>query len=73
MMNMIEMPVIFQDKCNGCGLCVNVCSSNSLVLYENVITFIEAGVCGWCAMCEAVCPTGAINCPYEIVFEESSF
>jgi len=67
---MYEMPVIDQVKCNGCGLCINVCSCRSLVLFENVITFVQAGECGWCTLCEAVCPTGAISCPFEIVIEE---
>jgi MinD superfamily P-loop ATPase len=69
MSQMIEIPIIDQDRCNGCGLCVNVCSCGSLVLFENVITFVESGRCGWCTLCEAVCPTGAICCPFEIVLE----
>jgi len=65
----IVCPVIYQDKCNGCGLCVSVCNCNSLILIQNVIAYIEASQCGWCTQCEAVCPTGAICCPFEIVFE----
>jgi MinD superfamily P-loop ATPase len=67
---MSEIPVIHQDKCNGCGLCISVCLCNSLVLSENVISFVRKGDCGWCTWCEAVCPTGAISCPFEIVVEE---
>ena len=67
---MSETPVIDREKCNGCGLCISVCLCKSLVLSGNVITFVEKGNCGWCTWCEAVCPTGAINCPFEIVIEE---
>ena len=67
---MIEMPVIEQEKCNGCGLCIGVCSCKALVLVDNVITVIETEECHWCTLCEAVCPTGAISCPFEIVIEE---
>ena len=67
---MAELPMIDQDKCNGCGLCVTVCRNNALVLVNNVITIIEIVECDWCADCEAVCSTGAIVCPFEIVIEE---
>jgi MinD superfamily P-loop ATPase len=67
---MIEMPVIEQEKCNGCGLCISVCSCKALVLVDNVITVIETEECHWCTLCEMVCPTGAISCPFEIVIEE---
>ncbi len=65
-----EMPVIDQEKCNGCKLCINVCSCNAIVAVENVVTFINTEDCGWCLQCEAVCPTGAIAAPFEIVIEE---
>lgn len=68
---MIEMPVVNEAKCNGCGLCVSVCYCNALVLVGGVVTVVETEECGWCTECEAVCPTGAIACPFEIVFERS--
>lgn len=63
---MVVMPSFDPKKCNGCGLCVSVCRCQALVLVGNVIQVIEKEECGWCTHCEAVCPTGAISCPYEI-------
>ena len=67
---MAEMPVLAPEKCNGCGLCVTVCQCNALVIVNNIITIIETVECDWCTDCEAVCPTGAISCPFEIVIQE---
>lgn len=64
-----EMPLIDREKCDGCGLCISVCACKALVLVDNVITIIEVEDCQWCTLCEAICPQGAINCPFEIVFE----
>ena len=66
---MAEMPVVDQERCDGCGLCINVCSCGALVLIGKVIAIIETEECGWCTQCELVCPTGAIVCPFEIVIE----
>jgi ferredoxin len=41
-------------------------------MVKNVVTVIETEACGWCLECEAVCPTGAITCPFEIVIEEQT-
>jgi MinD superfamily P-loop ATPase len=66
-----EIPVIEPQKCDGCGLCVSVCSCNALVVVNNIITIIETVECDWCTDCELVCPTGAISCPFEIILQES--
>jgi len=66
-----EMPVIEPQKCNGCGLCVTVCSNNALELANSIITIIETVECDWCTDCELVCTTGAIRCPFEIILQES--
>ncbi|MFC2033623.1 4Fe-4S binding protein [Chloroflexota bacterium] len=67
-MNVI--PEIDREKCNGCGLCISVCLCKGLVLVDNKVTIIATVECSWCTLCEAVCPVGAICCPYEIVIEE---
>jgi len=67
---MAEGPVIDRTKCNGCGLCVNVCAYNVLILVDQIVTVIEAERCDWCVNCEAVCPTGAIACSFEIVIQD---
>lgn len=67
---MAEMPVIDLEKCNGCGLCVSVCHCKALMLVDDGVVVVETDECSFCTECEAICPTGAICCPYEIVIEE---
>jgi ferredoxin len=55
---------IDREKCNGCGLCVEVCSDYNIELVEGkaVVTSGEAIFgCIGCGHCMAVCPTGAIQ------------
>ena len=70
---MVKMPVVDRKKCNGCGLCVEVCQCQVLVLVGNAVEVKEDGKCqlctSWCTMCEMVCPTGAIECPFEVIIE----
>jgi MinD superfamily P-loop ATPase len=67
---MPENPVVDKEKCDGCGLCVSVCTCGGLQIVNKVVTTIPGVKCGWCAMCELVCPSGAISCPFEIVVED---
>ena len=67
---MAKMPIMNKDLCKGCGLCVSVCYCKALILVDDVVMIVETEECGYCTDCEAVCPNGAICCPYEIVFEE---
>ncbi len=66
---MIRIPVLDLGKCNYCGLCVSVCYCNALVVINEVLVLVETERCDWCTDCEAVCPTGAISCPFDIVIE----
>jgi len=67
---MFDMPIIDAELCNGCGLCLTVCECGALVVTGSIIAIQETYECGYCTECEAVCPTGAIQCPYEIVVED---
>ena len=64
-------PVLLQDNCNGCGDCVSVCSGGILYLSNNRIALKATGECDWCTLCEAVCLSNAIFCPFEIESVES--
>ncbi|MBI2836520.1 MAG: 4Fe-4S binding protein [Chloroflexi bacterium] len=62
-----EMPVVIAGKCDGCGLCLEVCGGSALRQVGDVVEIDEKGECDWCTLCEAVCPREAIICPFEIV------
>ncbi|MFU8796087.1 MAG: ATP-binding protein [Dehalococcoidia bacterium] len=68
---MPETPIIDEELCKGCGLCVSVCRLDGLVIVGKVVVVVQTVQCDWCADCELVCPTGAISCPFEIVFQRS--
>lgn len=67
------MLLIDLGKCNGCGLCVEVCYCQNLMLVGRKVEKKEHRECPgcskWCTMCEMVCTTGAIQCSFEVVTE----
>jgi MinD superfamily P-loop ATPase len=65
-----NQPVIDEGKCRSCGLCVSVCTCGALKIENNAVKVESVDDCGWCTMCELVCPNNAISCPFEIVFGE---
>ncbi len=52
--------VVDPNRCNGCGLCVEICPSDTLSMVDGkaVVTGEHSLSCGQCA---AVCPVGAIT------------
>jgi ferredoxin len=62
-----NLPLLDPDRCNGCGLCIDVCENGLLFLENDKIVIQESGTCSWCTYCEIVCPSDAITCPFEII------
>lgn len=63
-------PIFKVELCNGCGLCVITCENGGWKMVDRVAEQVAGVECDWCTNCEAVCLTGAISCPFEIVLEE---
>lgn len=51
---------IDQEKCNGCGICVEECPAGAIKI-ENDKAFINEALCKGCGACGALCPKEAIN------------
>lgn len=54
---------IHEEKCNGCGLCVEVCSDFGLSVVNKKVTLSDRSIfgCIGCGHCMAVCPEQAIE------------
>jgi len=48
-----------EEKCQGCGICVNICPTGALTV--NDIAVIKAQRCTGCGACVTVCPFEAIS------------
>lgn len=52
---------INEEKCNGCGLCVNACHEGAIGLKNNKAVLLRDDYCDGLGNCLPVCPTGAIS------------
>jgi len=52
---------IDEDKCNGCGLCVNACHEGAIGLIGGKAKLLRDDYCDGLGNCLPVCPTGAIS------------
>ena len=48
------------DTCNGCGLCISVCSFNARFEIDGSV-MVDDHACFGCGICISVCPQGAIT------------
>ena len=53
-------PVIDQDSCIACGMCVDTCPCGVLEI-EDVATVVNGDECVGCGQCLDACPAGAIT------------
>lgn len=52
---------IDQEKCNGCGLCVNACHEGAIGLKDGKAYLMRDDYCDGLGDCLPTCPTGAIS------------
>ena len=54
------MPWINQEKCIGCGKCINVCPVGAISM-EDGKAVIDQSKCIQCGKCLDICPQGVIR------------
>ncbi len=70
MMEAWALPEIDRSLCDRCGLCVEQCPTGAAEMGPEGPFIARPETCTYCAVCDTICPQGAIVCPYEIVWEE---
>ncbi|HHX50292.1 MAG TPA: NADH-quinone oxidoreductase subunit NuoB [Clostridia bacterium] len=69
----IGKPEIDQNKCNRCGTCIPRCPSSAIVVDEKSQEMgINLDQCIFCALCEEICPAGAIRMTHEFELAEKN-
>ncbi len=56
-----ESVEVNRELCNGCGICVEVCSLDDLRMGEDGYPYVKYDQCWYCEACELECPEGAIT------------
>lgn len=61
--------VIDEDRCRGCGRCVEICPYRAVSLRENAVggwyAVVDEALCKGCGNCTSVCPSNAADSPYR--------
>ena len=56
--NIVE---IDQEKCNGCGICVDACHEGAIQLFDGKARLVNDAYCDGLGACLPHCPAGAIS------------
>jgi NAD-dependent dihydropyrimidine dehydrogenase PreA subunit len=58
---MLELPVLDETRCTGCGDCVEVCPADCLAMDGPVPWLPRPLACVSCSLCVLVCPAEALR------------
>jgi NAD-dependent dihydropyrimidine dehydrogenase PreA subunit len=64
----LELPVLDETLCTGCGLCVGACPVECLEMSQSLPWLPRPRDCISCGICVTVCPVSALrleSCPGE--------
>jgi MinD superfamily P-loop ATPase len=61
---------IIQERCNLCGDCIPACRRGASSIVANTLEVDTPEECDGCGNCEDACPADAIQCAFEIVWDE---
>ena len=56
----LKGPIIKEEWCKGCGICVAFCPKDVLELYDGKVKAVNRDACINCGLCELRCPDYAI-------------
>lgn len=56
-----QIITIDEDKCNGCGICVDACHEGAIAMVDGKAKLIRDDYCDGLGDCLPTCPTGAIS------------
>jgi formate hydrogenlyase subunit 6/NADH:ubiquinone oxidoreductase subunit I len=62
------LPEIDLLACERCGICIERCPTSAVEMGAGGAVIARPADCTYCALCDAICPQGAITCTYEIVW-----
>ena len=61
--------VVDEDRCRGCGRCIQVCPYQAITLHRNAVdgwcAVVDDVLCKGCGNCISVCPSNAADSPYR--------
>lgn len=55
------IPIIFEDRCTGCNLCVEACGPRCLEIVSGIAVLVRPDHCGSEGHCVTVCPENVIE------------
>jgi NAD-dependent dihydropyrimidine dehydrogenase PreA subunit len=59
--NEMPRPIINEDECTACGICVDTCPNGVLDIVGDSVSVVNEDECTACGDCMEECPMGAIE------------